>query len=407
MLTRLRRRFIASAMGAFAAVVLILLCVINFGNYRTVTRQQDSALTELLSIEDRGSPFPAEPGAKPFDSLGPMSREVQYMLRFFSVHYSAKGRLQRVNHAFVGTVSADEASAYADAVLEKGRTAGWYQGYRYRVSTQDSGTVVLFLNSERELQSMRSLLGITAGVAGVALLILLGLSILLSSRAIAPFVRNLETQKQFITNASHELKTPLTAISASAGVLEMEYPEDEWVQGIQDQTARLSRLIGDLVTLSRLDEADPFPNKAPFSLSDAVWEAAEPFSALAQARGKHYSQSIEENITVTGDRATAQQIVSILLENAVKYTDDGGSIALTLARSGKRALLTVANTCSAETVGDVSHLFDRFYRGDTAHSGQVEGTGVGLSIAKAAAQALGGSIQAEKTPEGIRFLVRL
>lgn len=187
----------------------------------------------------------------------------------------------------------------------------------------------------------------------------------------------------------------------------MEYPEDEWVQSIQDQTARLSRLIGDLVTLSRLDEADPFPNKAPFSLSDAVWEAAEPFSALAQARGKHYSQSIEENITVTGDRATAQQIVSILLENAVKYTDDGGSIALTLARSGKRALLTVANTCSAETVGDVSHLFDRFYRGDTAHSGQVEGTGVGLSIAKAAAQALGGSIQAEKTPEGIRFLVRL
>ena len=407
MLTRLRRRFIASAMGAFAAVVLILLCVINFGNYRTVTRQQDSALTELLSIEDRGSPFPAEPGTKPFDSLGPMSREVQYMLRFFSVHYSAEGRLQQVNHAFVGTVSADEASTYADAVLEKGRTTGWYQGYRYRVSIQDSGTVVLFLNSERELQSMRSLWGITAGVAGVALLILLGLSILLSSRAIAPFVRNLETQKQFITNASHELKTPLTAISASAGVLEMEYPEDEWVQGIQDQTARLSRLIGDLVTLSRLDEADPFPNKAPFFLSDAVWEAAEPFSALAQARGKHYSQSIEENITVTGDRATAQQIVSILLENAVKYTDDGGSIALTLTRSGKRALLAVANTCSAETVGDVSHLFDRFYRGDTAHSGQVEGTGVGLSIAKAAAQALGGSIQAEKTPEGIRFLVRL
>ena len=407
MLTRLRRRFIASAMAAFAAVVLILLCVINLGNYRTVTGQQDRALSELLTIEDRGAPFPAEPGAKPFDSFGPMSREVEYMLRFFSVHYSAEGRLQRVNHAFVGTVSADEAGDFASAVLEKGRTAGWYQGYRYLVSTQDSGTVVLFLNSERELQSMRSLLSITAGVAGAALLVLFGLSVLFSSRAIAPFVRNLETQKQFITNASHELKTPLTAISASAGVLEMEYPEDEWVQGIQDQTARLSRLIGDLVTLSRLDEADPFPNKAPFSLSDAVWEAAEPFSALAQARGKQYSQSIAENVTVTGDRAAAQQIVSILLENAVKYSDEGGSIALTLAQSGKRALLTVSNTCDAGTVGDVSHLFDRFYRGDTAHSGRVEGTGVGLSIAKAAAQALGGDISAEKTPDGLCFRVRL
>lgn len=145
----------------------------------------------------------------------------------------------------------------------------------------------------------------------------------------------MEAQKQFITNAGHELKTPLTAISTSADVLAMEHDGDEWVHNIQVQSGRLSKLITSLVALSRLDEENPFPVRTEFSLSDALWEISEPFGSLAQAKGKAYTQDIADGLTVTGDRTAIQQMFSILLDNALKYSPDGGSISLTTQRSGK------------------------------------------------------------------------
>ena len=228
-----------------------------------------------------------------------------------------------------------------------------------------------------------------------------------STRAIAPYLRNLEAQKQFITNAGHELKTPLTAILTSADLLAMEHGDDEWVRGIQLQARRLSKLITSLVTLSRLDEENPFPEKAEFSLSDAVWEAAEPFRSLARAAGKSYTQQIEDDLLLTGDRTAVCQTVSILLDNAVKYCDEGGSIRLRLFRSGRRSVLEVANSCAHAQDMDVSRLFDRFYRPDESHARATGGTGIGLSIARATAQAHGGTIDARALPGEIVFQLRL
>ena len=173
------------------------------------------------------------------------------------------------------------------------------------------------------------------------LLLVFALVVLFSGRAIAPYLRNLAAQKQFITNASHELKTPLTAISTSADVLAMESGENEWVQNIQSQSGRLSRRISSLVTLCRLDEENPFPERTEFSLSDAVWEIAEPFSSLAAAKGKEYTQYIEDGITITGGRTAIGRLVSILLDNAIKYSADCGVIRLHVCRSGKRAEIEV------------------------------------------------------------------
>lgn len=273
-------------------------------------------------------------------------------------------------------------------------------------STAD-GTTVIFLNSERELQAVRSLLLLTIAIACGCLLGVFALVLLFSRRAIAPYLRNLSVQKQFITNAGHELKTPLTAISTSADVLAMEYPGDEWAENIQAQSARLARLIADLVTLSRLDEENPFPEKTEFSLSDAVWEIAEPFSSLAAAKGKRYSQEIEDGVLLTGDRQAVQQMVSILLDNAVKYSDEGGEISLRVSKAGKKAQIQVFNTCSGAESLDISRLFDRFYRADESHSNAVGGTGIGLSIARATAEAHGGSVRAEIADGGIRFTALL
>ena len=392
MLKQMRWRFIGAAMAAFAAVVLTLLCFVNLWHYHSKTDPQDEALARLLEVEDQQKPFSREKDAPPFDDWAHFSPEVQYSLRFFSVHYDADG-----------TVLQEDAKAYADAALAHQKAQGYESGYRYLVHTTDQETVVLFLNSERELQRMHSLLWITLVIAGVCLVVVFVLVVLLSRRAILPYLKNMEAQKQFITNASHELKTPLTAIATSADVLAMEHGDDEWVRNIQAQAARLAKLITNLVTLSRLDEENPFPARAAFSLSDALWEISEPFVSLSQAKGKTYTQEIADGLTVVGDRTAIQQMVSILLDNALKYSPDGGCIALTARRSGKRTELTVSNTVDTDQPTDTDRLFDRFYRADESHSHAVSGTGIGLSIAKATVEAHGGKIFARQAAHQLVF----
>ena len=407
MLKKMRWRFIGAAMAAFTAVVLTLLCFVNLWNYHSVTAQQDEALTRLMEVEDQQTPFSPGRGAPPFDDWSHFSPEVQYSLRFFSVHYDTGGAVLRVNQDYIASLSESDAESYADAVLESGKAHGYKSGYRYLVSTAEDETVVLFLNSERELQTMRSLLWITLAIAAVCLAVVFGLVVLFSRRAITPYLKNMEAQKQFITNASHELKTPLTAISTSADVLAMEHEGDEWVHNIQVQSGRLSKLITSLVALSRLDEENPFPVRTEFSLSDALWEISEPFVSLAQAKGKTYTQDIADGLTVTGDRTAIQQMVSILLDNALKYSSDGGSISLTARRSGKKVEITVSNTVDMAQCIDTGRLFDRFYRVDESHSSAVSGTGIGLSIVKATADAHGGTISAKQEGRVMMFTARL
>ena len=396
MLKKMRWRFIGAAMAAFTAVVATLLCFVNLWNYRSVTEQQDEVLSHLMELESRKTPFSPGYGAPPFDDRAHFSPEVQYSLRFFSVHYDADGEVLRVNQDFIASISETTAKAYAGAVLSGGKTHGYRGGYRYLVQASEEETAVLFLNSERELQTMRSLLLITLSMAGGCLVVVFGLVVLFSRRAIAPYLKNMEAQKQFITNASHELKTPLTAIATSADVLAMEDEDNEWVRSIQEQSARLSRLIVNLVALSRLDEENPFPAQAEFSLSDALWELSEPFAATSRAKGKQYTQEIADGLTLRGDRAAIQQMASILLDNALKYSPDGGSICLRAGKSGRRTQIVVSNTVDGELHADTARLFDRFYRADESHSGAVSGTGIGLSIAKATAEAHGGKISARQ-----------
>lgn len=424
MLKKMQRRFVGAAMAAFTAVILVLFCVVNAGNYRSVASQQDDTLSQLLALGSQSAPTNGEtPPDKPDGEVGaalpdnvPVPRidggknfspEVPYMFRYFSVRYDADGQLSQVDQDFIASISRDEAETYAADVLALSRQHGYYKGYRYLVATSDSGTSVIFLNSERELHSIRALFWITAAVAGGCLVVVFLLVLLFSRRAIAPYMRNLAMQKQFITNASHELKTPLTAISTSADVLAMEYEDDEWVKNIQSQSVRLSRLISDLVTLSRLDEENPFPERAEFSLSDAVWESAEPFTSLARSRGRSYTQNIEDGLTMTGDRAAVQQMVSILLDNANKYTPEGGSISLSARRAGRKNEITISNTCEGAENIDVTRLFDRFYRADESHSTRIGGTGIGLSIARATAEAHGGTIEASVSGDTITFRVRI
>lgn len=187
----------------------------------------------------------------------------------------------------------------------------------------------------------------------------------------------------------------------------MEHGDNEWVQNIQVQSGRLARLITNLITLSRLDEERPALEKSEFSLSDALWETADSFLPLMRARGKAYSQSIGDGLAVNSNRAAVQQVASILLDNAVKHSPPGAKISLKAFRKGRRIVIEVSNTCEELARPELKHLFDRFYRVDQSHSETASGSGIGLSVAKATAEALGGKIHAELSGNVICFQITL
>lgn len=390
MLKKLRRRFIAAAMAAIGAVTLVLLCAVNLWNYKITTDSLDATL-DIMSLT--GSYSSGKDYSLP-EIFGGHSSEEMYMTRFFAVYYDQNGKAAGVFRDYIATVSVEQALSYSSDALSSGRERGYYGDYRYRVLGASGGSIVVFLNAVPEQQSMKTLLRVSVIVSLLALLAAFALITAFSKKATAPYMKNMQLQKQFITDAGHELKTPLTSISTSADVLKLETGENEWVDNIQKQAARMSKLVANLVTLSKLDEGAQMPDMCDFSLSDAAWEVSEPFELRAVAQDKKYSRSIEDNITVHGDMAAVQQMISILLDNAFKYSDEGGEIRLSVRKQHKGSVIEVYNTCAEGSLGDISRFFDRFYRADKARSAD-GGTGIGLSIARAVAEAHDGSISAE------------
>ena len=396
MLRKLRERFILSAMAAFGIVMLMLVAGINALNYKVTVDRQDDMLAGIMEYEQIRESRP--PGDKPpmiSDMPWADGPEADFTTRFFIVHCNGEGQLMDIFHEHISSVDQEEIRQEAERILSGHREKGYWKDYRYMVRQEDAGVTIIFLNVFREQRLIRSLFWVSVVTALLSFCVVLALTVFFSGRAIRPYLRNIERQKRFITDAGHELKTPLTSISTSADILEMELEGDEWVENIKKQTARMTRLVSDLVALSRLDEETPFPEKAEFSISDAAWETAEAFGAAAQAKGKTCMQQIEENLRFTGDLAAIQRLLSILLDNAVRYGAEGGEIRLEVFRRHNRIYLMVSNPCDVEKIPDLNRLFDRFYRPDEARSSDAGGTGIGLSMARAIAEAHGGKITAE------------
>ena len=370
---------------------------------RTESAATEQSEDESAQSEQTETQPPAFPG--PGQDHDP---EAPYTTRFFLVKLDENETVTEVSTDFIASVTQEEAEEYARNILDGKREKGYYKNYRFQIISDNNEKIVIFLNCSMELHSARNVLLISCLMGAVCLLIVFLLVLLLSRRAMEPYIRNMERQKRFITDASHEIKTPLTSIATSVDVIEMEYGTDEWIENIHKQTAKMSRMVADLVTLSRLDEENPFPEKTEFSLSDAAWEVAEPFASLAKAQGKNYTQRIEENLTLWGNPDSIRQLISILLDNALKYSDEHGSIRLDIYKIRGKTKIEVFNTCILEDTRNLSRLFDRFYRPDDSRSKKTGGTGIGLSIAQAVAEAYGGKIKVHsKDGKSILFQVSI
>lgn len=418
MIKTLRRKFIAIAMCSMAAVLILLIGGINTANYINVNRSADARLDIL--VENKGH-FPYNDNHFFTDKTFPedfpqsedpsmdrswqkpknrheMSKEAPYETRFFTVTLTQDGSLVSVDTSKIAAISTKDACSYASFLWKKQSSQGYYGHYKYRaVSVPGTGsktnTLYIFLDCERELSAFKAFLAASTAASLLGILSVFALVVFFSKILVKPVAESYEKQKRFITDASHELKTPLAIIDANTEVLEMEQGENEWTLSIHNQVKRLSSLTQKLVFLSRMEEENAsLLTMLEFSLSDAVAEAAEPFLAVAGTAGKTLELNIAPGISYCGDEAALRQLTSLLLDNALKYASENSSIFLTLKESGRNKILTVQNMAEGILAGNLDILFDRFYRADASRSSQTGGFGIGLSVAKAIVTAHKGRI---------------
>lgn len=419
MIRRLRRKFVGVCMAAVLVVMVVLVALISLLYYLHSSAQVRDTLSFLAQ---NGGEFPvvqtaAEEGAQqPRRSprrgqdagfgLAPLdSPEAPFMTRHFSVRFDASGEVVSANTSSIAAISEEEAVEFAQAVLETGKSSGGYDVYRYLVSDYGEDTLVTFLDASVVLRMQRQILVLASTVAVVISAAVFLMAVLFSGKAVRPTVQSIERQRGFITDAGHELKTPLTIISANCEILELSVGENEWLDSIEKQTARMRRLVNDLVALSRLDEERPQTERLRFSLSDAVYDTAMAFAPAAERAGKALRVDTDPDVFLCGDEAAIRQLTSILMDNAVKYADAGGEICVRLL-GGKHPVLCVENDFQNVDALELSRLFDRFYRADPARTG--DGShGLGLSIARSIAEAHRASIRAEKADAArLRLRVR-
>ena len=402
MIRRLQKKFIIIAVLSVFIVLLILIGTINIINYRNMVTEADSTL-EILAAYKGYFPmqfrnmFRTDPqGWEGTGSLGhrSMTAELPYQTRYFTAFFNSDGKLYHINMENIASIDGSGAITLAQKTFETGKVKGFAGDYRFSRCSIDDEYMLIFLNIHRETETVRSFLLASAAISFVGLLAVTLLLTVLSGRIVKPIADSYEKQKQFITDAGHELKTPITIINADADVLETEIEQNEWLDDIRKQTDRLASLTSDLIYLSKMAEDGSGLTTTDFSISDLVSGTVQSFQAVALSQEKTLATEIQPGLIMTGDEKSIGKLVSILLDNACKYSPEGGKISASLERTGKTLLLTVFNTAENITPGSADMLFERFYRADSSRNSESGGFGLGLAVAKAVTEAHKGKIHA-------------
>lgn len=417
MIQKLRIRFVLAAMLSLTLVLALLLTGVNLLSYHRMVSESDQLLQMLAENEGR---FPEH---RDFDEnrrhdirrgILKMERrnqspEMPFEARFFSVTLDAQGTALERDTERIAAVDAETAEACAHAVAARGRDRGFWANYRYMVQQTDNGTRYLFLDCQQNLSMFLSTLlgGLSAGAAVLILVLLILIPV--SGQVVRPIAESYDKQRRFITDAGHEIKTPLTIISADTDLAELDCGENEWLTDIRRQAQRLTELTGELITLSRMDEEIPALQAIEFPISDVAEEAAAAFLPLAKQQGRQLQLEITPMLSFTGCEKDIRQLVSILTDNALKYSPAGGQVTVRLEKTGRNMRLTVENPIvQPMTKEQLSRMFDRFARLEDSRNSATGGFGLGLAIASGIVTAHKGKIKADTVGENtLRITVTL
>ena len=400
MIYRLQRRFILISTVAVLAVVAFVFGVMLTLNISSMNRNMDMLADRVSEGDGRfpgsfGEMIPPDKtpprNEQKFDFITP---ETPFSTRHFTVFFDKNGDVARTNTESIYAIDEDTAIEYAEKVMDDGDERGWISNYRYKLFSAEMGYGVVFVDGSMSRSALVQSTTISAIVLFACAALVLILIFLLSKKAIKPIAESYEKQKQFITDANHELKTPLTLILANLDIAEAELGKNEWLDDIRSEGHRMAELVGQLVDLSRMDEESQPMKVTEVSFGELVADTVFEFEPLAKDRGKTLAASVDKEITCLGNGALLYRLIGILMDNAIKYCDNGGEISVTLQR-GRRVVLTVENTYAAVDEIELNRLFDRFYRADKVRK-FTGGYGVGLSMAKAIVEKHKGGITAYK-----------
>lgn len=394
MIQRLRRKIVAICMALVTAVLLAVLLALYLAMQQNISAISDQTLRRVL--QENASPgFSMEIGGD------------RVVLPYFTVNlwgttaYITGGTYDDLENT---EVLADILSQ----CLAQAQAKGSIPDYDLRYLLEDNGLYrrIAFVDMSMEQQMLGRMMRSYLAIAAAALLLLLAVSILLARVVTRPVERAWRQQRQFLSDASHELKTPLTVILSNAELLQGEALDERperWADNIRSEAGQMRTLVEEMLTLARADNAAPTAQLTEVNLSDLALDAVLAFEAVAFEAGKALESHIAEDVTVLGDGDKLRRLVSILLDNAVKYGADGGTVTLRLETTDRQARLTVSNPGDPIPPEELKRLFERFYRLD-ASRGEKSGFGLGLSIAATIAAEHKGAIKAESDAESTRFI---
>ena len=381
-------------------VLFFTIGSINLSNYISLENNASLSLQEV--IEQGTEDIPIGGGFTPDGRRNPDLRQEH----FFIVSFTSTGEISSINNRHMFMLSEDECKELATKVFNNTLTGGKYNNYRYLKKVKDDSlTYVGFVDIKEKLDNHYRFLLTSSLVSLVAFAILFILILLGSNIVFKPTEEAYKNQKRFITNASHELKTPLTIISADLDLIEMDSGKSEWSKSIKDQVKRLNEMTNQLVTLSKINEEDK--NRFPFndfSLNEVYSKAIESFTPLFKKSKIKFSSNISNNITMYGNKNLIDELLYIFLDNSLKYTSgDKKSSYLVISEDEKGKIqIRFSNTIDKEDKVNTKQIFDRFYRSPTSKK---PGSGIGLSIAKEIINLHKGKIKIDNNNFTLSFII--
>ncbi|MDR2654755.1 MAG: HAMP domain-containing histidine kinase [Oscillospiraceae bacterium] len=394
MLRRLKIKIIAVVLGSLLLVFSAVLFALNISVYQTSVKRTEIYMVSV--VENDGFLF--QPKSKPdkwHKGLGRDSFGEQDMMkagRFFYAKFNFHGELIELNLDMMFDFSREDAQSFTASALESPKTRGAVGNFSFLKAEKPYGQIAVFAERSIEISLLEQLTRTSLWAAGIVSLILLCLAAFFAQWMVAPVKTAFAKQRRFISDASHELKTPLTIISANADVLQHEIGENQRLLQIKSQSERMGELVHGLLTLAKTDENHSNIIRSEFDLSGAVLNTALEFESRAFEEGRQYSYQIKKDVKYTGDEKQIKQLLSVLIDNAIQYSENGGEIIVTLHSGGKRPRISVYNTGVGIARDESGKIFERFYRSDESRSRETGGYGVGLSIAQAVVKSHRGKI---------------
>ena len=402
MIRKLRWQFVAACMGLIAAVLAIVFGCVWASAQNALEHSSHMALEQALSRR----------GGDLLPGLRQNGGDDQVLLPYFTVQVWGT-TVYVTGGTYSGLEDTDALTAILTDCLSQEADEGSLPGYALRYLRQDDGlyTQIAFVDISLETAALRQMMASYLRIGLLSLLLLAGASFLLSLRVTRPVERAWRQQRQFFSDASHELKTPLTVILSNAEMLETsDLPEREsrWRDNILSESRQMKTLVEEMLTLSRTEDAQRKPTVADVDLSDLSEDCALAFEPVAFEAGKPLSWDVTPALTVSGDGEKLRRLHSILLDNAAKYGAPGEGIVLSLRAERSQAILSVANGSGGHPIPpeELPRLFERFYRAD-ASRGEQSGFGLGLPIAQAIAKEHHGALRAESDEQATRFTFTL